>query len=99
MIAFASDRTGITELYRVNDDGTGLARLTTAIGFNGRFAWSPDGRTIALARDVAGESDLYRINADGSGSRASHPDSAALASSSGHPIARASCSTARPKCA
>ena len=66
MIAFVSDRTGIPELYRVNDDGTGLVRLTTAIGFNGRFAWSPDGRTIALARDVAGESDLYSINADGS---------------------------------
>ena len=65
-IAFVSDRTGIPELYRVNDDGTGLIRLTTAIGFNGRFAWSPDGRTIALARDVAGESDLYRMNADGS---------------------------------
>ena len=65
-IAFVSDRTGIPELYRVNDDGTGLGRLTTAIGFNGRFAWSPDGSTIALARDVAGESDLYRINADGS---------------------------------
>ena len=42
-------------------------RLTTAIGFNGRFAWSPDGHTIALARDVAGESDLYRVNTDGSG--------------------------------
>ena len=66
MIAFVSDRTGIPELYRVNDDGTGLVRLTTAIGFNGRFAWSPDGRTIALARDIAGESDLYRINPDGS---------------------------------
>lgn len=66
-IAFVSDRTGIPELYRVNDDGTGLVRLTTAIGFNGRFAWSPDGRTIALAREVAGETDLYRINADGSG--------------------------------
>ena len=65
-IAFVSDRTGIQELYRVNNDGTGLVRLTTAIGFNGGFAWSPDGRTIALARDIAGESDLYRINADGS---------------------------------
>ena len=69
MIAFVSDRTGTPELYRVNDDGTGLVRLTTAIGFNGRFAWSPDGRTIALALDVAGESDLYSINADGSGMR------------------------------
>jgi PKD repeat protein len=66
-IAFVSTRTGIPELYRVNDDGTGLVRLTTAIGFNGRFAWSPDGRTIALARDVAGEPNLYRINADGTG--------------------------------
>jgi PKD repeat protein len=66
-IAFVSDRTGIPELYRVNDDGTGRVRLTTAIGFNGQFAWAPDGRTIALGRNVAGESDLYRINADGSG--------------------------------
>jgi PKD repeat protein len=67
MIAFVSGRTGRAELYRVNDDGTNLVRLTTAIGFDGRFAWSPDGRTIALARDVAGESDLYRINTDGTG--------------------------------
>ena len=66
LIAFVSDRTGTPELYRVNTDGTGLARLTTAIGFNGRFAWSPDGRTIALARDIAGVADLYRMNADGS---------------------------------
>ena len=66
-IAFASTRSGMPELYRVNDDGSGLIQLTTAIGFDGRFAWSPDGRTIALARDVAGESDLYRINTDGSG--------------------------------
>jgi PKD repeat protein len=65
-IAFASDRTGAPELFRVNADGTGLARLTTAIGFNGRFAWSPDGRTIALARDMAGVADLYRMNVDGS---------------------------------
>ena len=66
-IAFVSYRTGTPELYRVNDDGTGFVRLTTAIGFNGRYAWSPDGRTIALGRDVAGQSDLYAINADGSG--------------------------------
>lgn len=66
-IAFVSDRTGTAELYRMNDDGTGLVRLTTAVGFNGRFAWSPDGRTIALAREVAGETDLYSIHPDGSG--------------------------------
>ncbi len=52
----------------MNTDGTGLVRLTTAIGFNGRFAWSPDGRTIALAREIGGVSDLYRINPDGSSS-------------------------------
>jgi len=66
MVAFVSARTGVPELYRVNDDGTGVVRLTTAIGFNGRFAWSPDGRTIAIARDVAGEADLYKVSADGS---------------------------------
>jgi Tol biopolymer transport system component/PKD repeat protein len=66
-IAFVSHRTGRPELYRMHEDGTGLVRLTTAIGFNGRFAWSPDGRTIALAREVAGETNLYSIRADGSG--------------------------------
>ena len=66
-IAFVSDRTGTPELYRMNGDGTGLVRLTTAIGFNGRFAWSPDGRTIAITREVAGQTDLSSIRADGSG--------------------------------
>ena len=65
-VAFVSNRTGIAELDR-NHDGTNLVRLTTAIGFDGRFAWSADGRTIAPDRDVAGESDLYRINTDGTG--------------------------------
>ena len=99
-IAFVSDRTGIPELYRVNDDGTGLVRLTTAIGFNGRFAWSPDGRTIALAREVLPASRISTASMPmDPASSASRPASAALASSTGRPTARGSCSTARPKCA
>ncbi|HET7698349.1 MAG TPA: PKD domain-containing protein [Vicinamibacterales bacterium] len=65
-IAFVSDRTGTAELYRVNDDGSGLGRLTTSMVFGGQFAWSPDGRAIAIAGNRDGGNDLYTIDPDGS---------------------------------
>ena len=64
-IAFVSNA-GSTELYLANADGTGVVRLTNAIGFTGRFAWSPDGRLIALSLESGSGRDLYTMHADGS---------------------------------
>jgi TolB protein len=56
---------GPSDLYVVNADGSGLRRLTRGAENVRRFAWSPDGRTIAFLRNR----DVYIVKADGSGER------------------------------
>jgi TolB protein len=63
-IAFDSNRSGASQVYVVNADGTELRQLTTEGG--ARPAWSPDGRQIAFINaGVGGAGDIYVINADG----------------------------------
>ena len=71
-IAFTSNRTGRSEIYVMNAEGTNVRRLTT---MGAAFpAWSSDGRSIAFAsRNVGGGGqpnyEIYVVNADGSGIR------------------------------
>ena len=65
-IAFVSDRDGDTEIYSVNADGTGLARLTYEPGVDEEPAWSPDGQRIAFRSNRSGAPEIYVMNADGS---------------------------------
>jgi TolB protein len=70
-IVFISDRDDPAgDLYSVNADGSGLARLTESPGFDwvGSQAWSPDGSRIVYtsARDDP-KGEIYVMNADGSG--------------------------------
>jgi dipeptidyl aminopeptidase/acylaminoacyl peptidase len=72
VLAFASDRDGNWEIYRMNVDGTKRRRLTNDPAPDREPAWSPDGKQIAFVRlakiaDLAG--DIYVVNADGSGLR------------------------------
>jgi len=47
-VAFGGYDSGPAELYRVDVDGSNLARLTTGAGFRGGISWSPDGARIAF---------------------------------------------------
>ncbi|MEO7840644.1 MAG: protein kinase, partial [Anaerolineales bacterium] len=74
-IAFASDRTGIPQIYLMNTDGSQLTPLTSTETGACQPAWSPDGTQLVFispcqARgDFSGsaypDSSLYLMNADG----------------------------------
>jgi len=66
-IAFASDRTGPTEIWRIGRDGSGLKALTSFEGSSpGSPAWSPDGRSIAFSVPATQDlPDIYVVDAGG----------------------------------
>src|SRR5918911_856520 len=70
-IAFTSGRgTDRLDIYVMNPDGTGLARLTDGRSYNVGAAWSPDGRTLAFVSNRGGGSfAIYLMSADGSNVR------------------------------
>ena len=66
-IAFASTRSGTSDLYSMSADGTGTRRLTSTEDDDGQPAWSPDGERIVFARGTPGR--LFVMGADGAGAR------------------------------
>ena len=67
-IAFASARDGgITHVFVINADGTGLTEITTLAGSaEGAPSWSADGRHIAFMRAFGGADGIWFVNPDGS---------------------------------
>src|ERR1700722_2674864 len=64
------------QIYTVNQDGTGLKRLTTDEDYETDPQWSPDGQQIAFINDVHGGSDndhfpgqLFIVDRDGANRR------------------------------
>lgn len=68
-LAYMSQAGGSWEIYRVNADGSGRARLTENGANDGLPAWSPDGRSIAFLSDRSGAWALWVMNADGGAQR------------------------------
>lgn len=67
-IAFTSFRDGNqSEIYVMNADGSGQARLTSNSADDLEPAWSPDGSEIAFTSFRDTGYDVYVMNADGSG--------------------------------
>ena len=64
-VAFATDREGNIELFKVRRDGTELTRLTNHPGIDCRPRWSRDGQWILFSSNRAGNFDLYATRADG----------------------------------
>lgn len=65
LIAFASSRSGASEIYEVRPDGTGTRQLTSGPGEATEPTWSPDGRRIAFA--AAPVEHVEVMGADGTG--------------------------------
>ncbi len=66
-IAFDSLRSGGSELYIMNADGTDVKRLTFSIGDDAAPHFSPDGRQIVFTSGrEGGQFEVYKMNVDGS---------------------------------
>jgi TolB protein len=68
-IAFMSRREGNWDVYVVNDDGSGLVRLTEGKANEGLPAWAPDGRALAYVSDQGGRWAVWAMAPDGSNKR------------------------------
>ena len=72
-IAFASDRTGLPQIFLVDLKGESAFQVTNMQGGACQPSWSPDGLRIAFISPCKGNEDIYTntslhvINADGSG--------------------------------
>jgi dipeptidyl aminopeptidase/acylaminoacyl peptidase len=67
-LVFVSDRTGVSYLYLMNADGSGVRQLTAGgLGTDLQPAWSPDGTRIAFASKRDGSFQIWVINGDGTG--------------------------------
>lgn len=64
-IVFVTSRTGDSEVYRVNDDGTGRTNLTRNRAEDIWPTISPDGSQVAFVSDRSGYWRLYTMDLDG----------------------------------
>jgi Tol biopolymer transport system component/serine/threonine protein kinase len=68
-IAFESARSGVSNIWVCDSDGTNAAQLTTFEAQAGTPRWSPDGRQLVFDSIEAGDWNLYVIDADGGAPR------------------------------
>jgi len=64
---FSALITGDRELFSVNEDGTGLTRLTNSPSPDDLATYSPDGSRIVFVSNRSGRPQLYTMNSDGTG--------------------------------
>jgi Tol biopolymer transport system component len=64
-IVFDSNRDGVSDIYVMNPNGTGVVRLTTDPDSDAEPNISPDGTKIAFVSDRDGSEDIWVMNADG----------------------------------
>jgi len=65
-IVFHSDRSGNSEIYRIDIDGRNEIQLTDNTAYDGFPSWSPDGSQVLFQSDRDGTLSIYSMRADGS---------------------------------
>lgn len=66
-LVFQSNRTGNSQIYVMNADGSNVVRLTNSQGNDAGPHFSPDGSKIVFDSDRDGNSEIYVMKADGTG--------------------------------
>jgi Tol biopolymer transport system component/DNA-binding winged helix-turn-helix (wHTH) protein len=64
-IAFESARSGYSEIWACDVDGSNCGQLTTLHGVAGAARWSPDGRTIAFEFHTKEHGEIYLLEVGG----------------------------------
>jgi hypothetical protein len=64
-IAFSSNRDGNDEIFVMDEDGTGVRRLTNTLASEWAPSWSPDGTRLTFISDRDGRKGIYLMNSDG----------------------------------
>jgi TolB protein len=67
LIAFVSEKSGNSEIYIMNSDGSKVTNLTNNPAPDYSPTWSPDGKRIAFVSERNGNTEIFVINTDGSG--------------------------------
>jgi Tol biopolymer transport system component len=66
-IAFASDRSGLMEIYVMNADGSGVVQVTHDPGYADDPHFTADGRYVVYESKTGADWEIRRIGVDGSG--------------------------------
>ncbi len=64
-IVFCSERDGDSDIYIMNDDGSGVRRITNSESNEFDTACSPDGLWVAFVSDRDGNPEVYVMRIDG----------------------------------
>lgn len=65
-VAFVSYRTGTSQIWLMQADGSQLTNLTRTTSYERNPAWSPDGTRIAFTSNRTGNWDVWVMQSDGS---------------------------------
>src|SRR5262249_19021673 len=65
-VAFSSNRSGKSQIYLMNADGTDQVNISNNAFNEEQPSWSPDGSKIAFVSDRDGNGEICVMNADGS---------------------------------
>lgn len=69
-LAVSSERTGVSQIYRSDAEGSGAIQLTKLFGVTvGSPCWSPNGQQILFDARVDGNPDIWVMDPDGNNSR------------------------------
>ena len=66
-MAFASERSGNSDVYVMGADGSNVTQLTNHPGTDSEPVWSPDGAQLAFASNRAGPAEVYLMDNSGEG--------------------------------